>query len=401
MASLKKRGPLYYIQYYLPGKKQRRVNLHTDSYQIAREKLRRFESAQACGDESPLPTRTPIADIVTVYVQHIRTIKTAKSAQTDIYYLREMFGSICEALKVTSRRLSPKARKRPPIPGMVQDRRCKAPVIEPDFFEQITTAMISGFISGRMRERRLAAKTANRYREIMMRLFNWSMDQCGIKVNGTVNPVLKVQRYREPAPQIRFLALPRIDQQLQALDEHPQLQAMVATYIFAGVRREELLWLTHDDIDWNAKPYGLIRVRAKTVGAEMWQPKTRVNRAVPISSRLRPYLDKQRLRSAKSQWLFPNTAGGRYDPDNFSSDLRMVNKKSGLEWACLDYRHTFGSQLAMKGESLYKIATIMGNSPEICRRHYAAVHVESLITSVEFTTHQADTEARIVGGISA
>lgn len=27
----------------------------------------------------------------------------------------------------------------------------------------------------------------------------------------------------------------------------------------------------------------------------------------------------------------------------------------------------------MKGESLYKIATIMGNSPEICRRHYAAL----------------------------
>jgi hypothetical protein len=231
MASLKKRGPLYYIQYYLPGKKQRRVNLHTDSYQIAKEKLRRFESAQACGDELPLPTRTPIADIVTAYVQHIRTIKTAKSAQTDIYYLREMFGPICEALTVTSRRLSPKTKKKPPIPGIVQDRRCKAPVIEPEFFEQITTAMISGFISGRMRERGLAAKTANRYREIMMRLFNWSMDQRGIKVNGTVNPVLKVQRYKEPAPQIRFLSLPQIEQQLQELEEHPQLQAMVLSAI--------------------------------------------------------------------------------------------------------------------------------------------------------------------------
>ena len=41
MASLKKRGNLYYIQFYLPGKKQRRVNLQTDSYQIAKEKLRR------------------------------------------------------------------------------------------------------------------------------------------------------------------------------------------------------------------------------------------------------------------------------------------------------------------------------------------------------------------------
>jgi ribosomal protein L40E len=55
-----------------------------------------------------------------------------------------------------------------------------------------------------------------------------------------------------------------------------------------------------------------------------------------------------------------------------------------LPWACLDFRHTFGSQLAMKGENLYKISAIMGNSPEICRRHYAALAPESLMESVEF-----------------
>jgi len=38
----------------------------------------------------------------------------------------------------------------------------------------------------------------------------------------------------------------------------------------------------------------------------------------------------------------------------------------------------------MKGESLYKISKIMGNSPEICRKHYAALLPESLTGSVEF-----------------
>jgi hypothetical protein len=47
--------------------------------------------------------------------------------------------------------------------------------------------------------------------------------------------------------------------------------------------------------------------------------------------------------------------------------------------------HIFASRLAMKGESLYKIATLMGNSPEICRRHYAALMPESLVTTVEFS----------------
>lgn len=55
-----------------------------------------------------------------------------------------------------------------------------------------------------------------------------------------------------------------------------------------------------------------------------------------------------------------------------------------MEWTCLDYRHTFGSQLARKGESLYKIPKLMGNSPEICRRHYAALIPEMLTDTVEF-----------------
>ena len=39
-------------------------------------------------------TRTAIADVLTAYVSHIRTIKTAKSAQTDTYYLRDAFGPV-------------------------------------------------------------------------------------------------------------------------------------------------------------------------------------------------------------------------------------------------------------------------------------------------------------------
>lgn len=70
--------------------------------------------------------------------------------------------------------------------------------------------------------------------------------------------------------------------------------------------------------------------------------------------------------------------------DNFSQTLRAINLGPGLDWSSLDYRHTFCSQLAMKGESLYKIATLMGNSPEICRRHYATLMPEALLQSVEF-----------------
>lgn len=382
MASLIQRGSIYYIQYCVSGKALR-VTTGTENLQLAKEKLRQFESAQLRGDDSPLPTKTPIAQVLTDYVAHIRTVKTPKSAQTDIYYLRDAFGPICEAVQVTSRKLSSKAKKRPPKPG--QDRRRRAIAIEAPCFEQITTTHVSQFIHGQVQSRGLAPKTANRYREILTRLFNWAMDQRGVRMPGGRNPAAKVERYKERAPEIIFLTLPQIDEQLNAFADKPQLQTMVAMLIYAGLRREELLWLTHDDIDLKTGTHGMIRIRAKTIDGRSWQPKTKVNRVVPISSTLRRYLDKYMPRIVPGGWYFPSPQGTLWDPDNFAQDLAAANRKRSLLWTCLHYRHSFGSHLAIKGESLYKIATLMGNSPEIARRHYAALSLEDTPTSVEFT----------------
>ena len=210
------------------------------------------------------------------------------------------------------------------------------------------------------------------------------MEQNGTRIAGDKNPAAKVERYRERASQITFLTLEQIDEQLQALAVYPQLQTMVAMYIYAGLRREELCWLTIDDVDFTAGGYGMIRIRAKTVSDQSWQPKTKTNRVVPISSSLRRYLDRHQPAAVEGKWYFTTPNGCRWDPDNLSSALREANEKAGQDWTCLDFRHTFGSHLAMKGESLYKISTIMGNSPEICRRHYAALLPESLLSSVEF-----------------
>lgn len=380
MASLKKRGKTYYIQYYLSGK-QTRKNLHTGSLQIAKEQLRQFESAEVRGVDSPLPTRTALGVVLERYVEHVRTIKTAKSAQTDIYYLRSVFGAICQGLEITSRVVSKKTLKKPVKRGI--SKKDVAP-IEVGYFEQISTVDVSQFIAAQVRARGLAPKTANRYREIVCRLFNWAMEEGGVRMPGGVNPVVKVGRYKEKAPEIRFLTLGQIDEQLKVLDERPQLQTMVAVLIYAGLRREEALWLRRDDIDLRAGNYGMIRIRAKTVGGQFWEPKTKRNRAVPVSQILRAYLDDYTHRPSFGDWFFPSPQGHRYDPDNFSCELRKVNGAARLRWTCLDYRHTFGSQLAMKGESLYKISTLMGNSPEICRRHYAALLPDSLVNSVEF-----------------
>jgi len=382
VASLKKRGDTYYAQWYI-GAKQKRISLKTDSVQVAKERLRQIESRLAQGVDDPLPTRTPIPEIVAPYVNQVRLVKTAKSAQTDVYYLRQMFGACCPELEVTSRRITPATAKRPAKPGT--RARDIAP-IEAACVEQITTAQISDFIGRMVRAKGLAPKTANRYREIINRLFNWAIREGRVRVPGDRNPAARVDRYREPAPEIRYLTLPQINEQLEALEQCRPLQTMVAMYIYAGLRREEALWLTADDIDLRAGAQGMIRVRAKTLGGLSWQPKTKVNRGVPISRDLARYLMRYRPVPTREGWYFPSPQGHHYDPDNFSADLRAAQQGSGLAWTCLHFRHTFGSQLAQNGVSLFKIATLMGNSPEICRRHYAALVPAEMGLDVEFST---------------
>jgi hypothetical protein len=126
------------VSYCVSGK-ERRLSLDTDNLQLAKEKLRQFESAQLRGDDRPPPTRTPIAQAVQAYVNHIRTKRTAESARTDVYCLREAFGPIRAALQITSRNLSTKTRKRPLLPGALQDLRRRPIVIEAPSFEQFTT----------------------------------------------------------------------------------------------------------------------------------------------------------------------------------------------------------------------------------------------------------------------
>jgi hypothetical protein len=227
MACLSKRknSPYWYIRDRIGGRAVS-VSTKTDSLQLAKAKLREYESRKAGGSPSPLPTRKPIAEVVQAYVEHIWVLKTAKSAQTDVCYLREVFGAVCPALEITSRDPSKTARRKPGKGS--GDRRRRERVIEANCFEEITTGQVGDFITARVRERGLAPKTANRYREILCRLFNWAVRTGRVTMPGDRNPVAMVERYRERASEISCLTLPQIEEQLTVLRSKPRLQAMVA-----------------------------------------------------------------------------------------------------------------------------------------------------------------------------
>jgi hypothetical protein len=100
---------------------------------------------------------------------------------------------------------------------------------------------------------------------------------------------------------------------------------------------------------------------------------------------LRRLLNRHAVPGSKGGRLFPSPQCARWEPDNFSQDLCAANSAASQAWSSLDYRLTFGSQLAQCGLNQYQILTLMGNSPDICRRHYAALVHEQMAELVEFT----------------
>jgi len=363
MAHLYQRGKrkIWYAKYYQRGRQVLR-SLKTSNYRIARERARLFEAGvvppQATHEDTP-GNRVRLCEALEEFCSYLRGVRTQSSFRNERIRLRRIFGDICPQLRY------------------VRNRRARECVnIKAEFLDEITTAEVNVFLEHRRSREHVSPATQLRDREILHKLFAWASGHYGI--NG--NPVRQTSRPVVNAPIIRFLEKDDIDRQLGVLEGDPQLKAMVAVLIFAGLRREELLWLTRDDVDLNRN---MIYVRAKSVGGERWQPKTKRNRAVPISRSLLAIL-RGYTSDKRSVWFFPSPSGGRIHPATFSRHISLINKRSALDWTCLDFRHTFGSQLAKRGISLYKISALMGNSPEICRRHYAAIRTEHLHDDVEF-----------------
>jgi integrase len=244
MASLYKRGRMYWISFRINGKLVQR-SLKTDNYRAAKQKVQKIEYELAIGDLRQT-SRTPLADVIESFCRYLQTTRPAKSCYNVYNRLRAIFGPVCDSLQ-------------PRQPGS-PDRQLHR-VFKHDKFagrhlpakllEDVTPAVINRWLDDRAQEEAWSPKTINNYRQTIHRLFSYAIKRHDFisRDRRYPNPATGVERRKEPASEIRFLTLDQIDTQLEALTEHPTLHAMVAVYIYAGLRREEALWLTTDDVD--------------------------------------------------------------------------------------------------------------------------------------------------------
>lgn len=162
---------------------------------------------------------------------------------------------------------------------------------------------------------------------------------------------------------VRFLAEPEAELVLAATPD--RIQLAVALGLFAGLRIGEIGMLRPlVDVDTE---HGVLFIQAR----EGWAPKYKKNREVPISSALRPYVERHLIQFADAAYVFPGAeAGTARSERNLQHLFTRVVTDAGLEAGrehpagvtVHTLRHTFASWLVMAGADLLTVSRLMGHA---------------------------------------
>jgi len=187
------------------------------------------------------------------------------------------------------------------------------------------------------------------------------------------NPVKGVGLPRPDERQPRFLSLDQIDRLLACARQHsPDMYLLVALATYTGMRKNELI---NTKWAWVDLEQGRILIQ----GEGRFQTKSGRVRSVPLAAKLKAVLEEHRDGGPDDYILYPTQpekAGRKNSHTKYRVDFTWafdtVCKAADLSWVTPHIlRHTFASQLAMAGVSLFKIGEWLGHADPKTTKIYA------------------------------
>lgn len=222
----------------------------------------------------------------------------------------------------------------------------------------ITAEDIQRYYEGQRTE--VSETSAQTYIMALRSFFSWAIDQ-SIRRD---NPAAEVRMGRVIcARRRRFCTFEERDA-IIAKAPSQELKFVLYCGFHAGLRKNEII---QSRPDWFDLDQGLLHVR-KT---ETFEPKDKEERTIPLTKEFREFLVGFGLHSPFM--LRPGIEKGkslyRYD---FDRPYYQHLEPLGFRWVTPHImRHTFGSLLASRGCSIYKIAIWMGDEVATTQKHYA------------------------------
>lgn len=317
MATIYKRGKIYYIEYFIDGKKVKR-SLGVKSKQMAEMKKAMIEADIEKGKAGLSPIKIRPLDALCEFKKEVVATKSKSTARRYVYSLRAFEKFLTVESNVEN-------------------------------LKDLNKREIESFL--RQRGSELKPKTYNEELGLLKQFYRWCIDQNYI----FESPIEKTSRRHMVPPPPRAYTKEEVDIILKnANDAHRDIYEFLLN---TGLRSGEMSHLEWNDVDLEK---GIIYIRVK----KDWHPKTATNRTVPLNAKAREIVERQPKRS--NLVFTTRTGGSQFDIYNrFRYLIKKINEKHGIvieNPTIHAFRHTFATHALQSGIDIYTVSKYLGHT---------------------------------------
>ena len=238
--------------------------------------------------------------------------------------------------------------------------------------EQITTHQVEQFKALSLKEG-VSRKTVNNrlavFSKCMATAYEW------FKLPGTPP---KITWLKCPPPKTDHLSPDECT--LLLSKANGIIREMILTALRTGMRQGELKGLQWSSINWENRSLTVHHSKCDYTG-ELGSPKSNRIRAIPMDTDVYEVLFK---RKRETGYVFLDREKRPFESHGLERELREVRYRAGLRpltWHTL--RHTFASDLAVRGVPLHLVQALLGHSAISTTMRYAHVAPSSLRTAID------------------
>lgn len=228
----------------------------------------------------------------------------------------------------------------------------------------------------------IARKTINNRLTVLHTCLRHAHDWLGLK---GAPPAIKW--LKSPPPRTDYLTEAESTLLLRHADD--PIRDMILAGLRTGMRQGELKGLQWDAIDWTNRSLA-VRHSYSDFSGRLETPKNNRERHLPLAGDLFAALS---VRRRPTGFVFLDRKARPFDHYRLSAELAAVCKRARLRritWHVL--RHSFATQLAMKGVPLPVVQTLMGHSTIATTMRYSHVAPSALRAAIGLLAPEAVTD---------
>jgi len=193
----------------------------------------------------------------------------------------------------------------------------------------------------------------------------------------------KIKRLKCPPPHTDYLTAEEAASLLAGTTG--ATHELILTALRTGMRQGELKGLQWESIDWRS---GNLLVRHSRCDRRraLDTPKSNRERHIPLDRQVYETLAQRRMPTG---YVFTNEEGRPFNADSISKSLTEACAAAGIRritWHVL--RHTFASELAIKGVPLHAVQALLGHTTIMTTMRYSHVAPSALRTAIDLLDPQ-------------